>query len=189
MRLYLKYVSLVVLDLLSLLSSIPVVPILSLFTKAKPDLNERGEPWGWIYGTWDNPPQGDEKWQREGWFPHITTGFRGYLNRIGWLYRNPCYGFQRLAGIDYARDNVVTHTGNENISDKYKIPGSYLAKVRTAGGDLIAFEYYIVKPWRIGSFEKCFRMRIGWKVMTDKYERYGFAALVDTINPIKSYGK
>lgn len=186
---YFKYILLVILDIVSLLSSVVAVPILSIFTKAQLDLNEFGKPWGWIYGTWDNPPQGDEKWQREGWFPHITTGFRGYLNRIGWLFRNPCYGFQRWAGIPYSEDNIITHTGNKYISDKYEIPGSYFAKVHDSDGKLIAFEYYTVKPWSGENPEKCQRYRLGWKIMTDKYERYGFATLVDTINPIKTYGK
>lgn len=43
-----------VLSKLSLLPTVPLVaPILSLFTK--PDQTD----WGWIYGTYDNPPQGD----------------------------------------------------------------------------------------------------------------------------------
>lgn len=185
--LYFKYLLLVLLDLVTLLSSVVAVPILSIFTRPQPDLNEAGEPWGWIYGTWDNPPQGDAKWIREGWFPGETKGFTGYLNRVGWLYRNPCYGYQRMAGFDWDKANYITYTGDLDISDKYKRPGSYYAEVRSTEGRLLAFEYYLVKPYPNGT--SCFRMRLGWKIMTDKYELYGFATLVDTITPWKKYGK
>ena len=184
---YLKWVSLVILDILSLCSVPIAVPILSLFTRARPDLNEYGKPWGWIYGTWDNPPQGDDKWQRECWFPHVTTGWRGYLNRVGWLFINPCYGYQKMAGIDWNESNIISFTGDETISDKHKRAGSYFATVHTTSGKLIAFEYYLVRPWANNT--ECLRLRIGWKIMTDKYERYGFATLVDTVTPYKKYGK
>ncbi len=163
--------------------------VVSMFTRAQPDLNEHGKPWGGWFGTWDNPPQGDEKYQRECMFPGVTTGLKGYWNRVGWLRRNPLYGFNKWAGIPY-KDSYEFHVdGNENISDKDRVPGSYYAKVIDAhNGKVVAFEYYLVKPWRIGSFEKCIRVRLGWKVMTDKFERYGFATLVDTANPFKSYG-
>lgn len=187
--LYLKYILSVLADILGVASNIIAAPILSIFTKAQPDLDEHGEPWGWIYGTWDNPPQGDEKWQREGWFPNITTGWKGYLNRIGWLYRNPCYGLQRMLGVKYNEENILSFTGNPDISDKYKVAGSYFAKLHSPKGDLLAFEYYLLKPWSIGSYEKCIRIRLGWKMMTDKFQRYGFATMVDTVNPHKGYGK
>ena len=182
---YIKYLFLVVLDAFANLSNFIAAPILSIFTRARPDLDEAGKPWGWIYGTWDNPPQGDEKWQREGWFPQITTGFKGYLNRIGWLFRNPCYGLQRMIGIDYDVDNVITCIGDEHISDKYARPGYYYAEVKSPEGKLLGFEYYTVRPYGNG---KCFRMRLGWKIMTDKFKRYGFATFVDTITPYKQFG-
>ena len=183
---YFKYLLIVLLDILANISNFIVAPILSIFTRAKPDLNEKGEQWGWIYGTWDNPPQGDSKWQREGWFPYITTGWKGYLNRVGWLYRNPCYGLQKMMGIDYNPNNLIGCKGNENISDKYGIAGSYYAEVRSPAGKVLGFEYYLIKPYGNG---KCLRVRLGWKIMTDKFEKYGFAAFVDTITPYKQFGK
>lgn len=181
---------LVIADIAILLANYLVVAwVLSLFTKAQPDLDEETTPWGGWFGTWDNPPQGDEKWQREGWFPGETTGVKGYLNRVGWLFRNPGYGFQRRIGIEYSdRINLVV-SGNPDISDKYKIPGSYLVTARWPKGRLVAFEYYLVKPYKIGKIEKCIRIRLGWKMMTDKFELYGFAAFVDTVSPFKKYGK
>ncbi len=46
MKLKIKYVGLVILDLLVLISNLFVAPILSIFTRAQPDLDEFGEPWG-----------------------------------------------------------------------------------------------------------------------------------------------
>lgn len=74
--------------------------------------------------------------------------------------------------------------GDPNISDKERRPGWYFAQLRLAG-KLIGFELYVVAPW---SFGRCIRMRLGWKLMTDKFERYGFAQLVNTCNPFDGYG-
>lgn len=186
-KLSLKWSGLFILDIAVLvLNYIVVAWALSLFTKAQPDLNEKTKPWGGWFGTWDNPPQGDSRWLRLGWFPGKTTGIKGYLNRVGWLFRNPGYGFQRWAAVNYSDRNKLIAKGNPDISDKYKIPGSYLAKLYDKNSKLIAFEYYLVKPW---SDTKCIRIRFGWKLVTDKFETYGFAAYVNTFNPFKSYGK
>ncbi len=189
MNLKVKYRGLVLLDVLVLITNYLVVAwVLSLFTRAQPDLDEAGEQWGWWFGTWDNPPQGDSRWLREGWFPGYTDGWKGYLNRVGWLYRNPGYGFQKWAGVPYSDDILIQHSGNCDISDKYRRPGSYTAHAINANGQIVAFEYYAVIPWKLLP-NKCFRIRLGWKIMTDKYERYGFATLVDTVHPFKSYGE
>lgn len=162
-----------------------IAPIfVSLFTRAADDLDEYTPEWGWMFGTWDNPPQGDTKHQREGFFPGALYGFKGYAMRVQWLWRNPGYNFQKWVGIPYTGAKVE-FSGNPDISDKGGRAGSYFATVHE-NGKLIAFEYYIIKPYKRNP-NKCFRMRIGYKLLTDKYERYGFATMVNTIQPYKSY--
>lgn len=171
-------------------AAVLAVPVIAAFTREGSYL-EPQHTWGWIWGTYDNPPQGDEGFVRErAWFPGVTTGFKGYLNRINWMIRNPLYGFAKIAGVEYEDNLVTTFVGNANISDKDKVPGYYFAKVHD-GKKLVAFEFYCVIPWKFQPFEheRGLRMRIGWKVMTDKYKRNGFAQLVNTINPFDGYGE
>lgn len=143
--------------------------------------------WGWIWGTYDNPPQGDQGFVRErAPFTGYTTGLRGYLNRCMWMIRNPLYGYARKAAVDYSPTLIVTHKGDESISDKYKRPGWYFARAYNLADQVVAFEFYCVMPWAFG---RCFRARLGWKIMTDKFGRYGFAQLVNTCNPFDGYGE
>lgn len=155
----------------------------AIFTRPEPDTDNHN--WGGWFGTYDNPPQGDERWQREGWFPGITTGFKGYLNRVGWMYRNPGYNLAKKLSINYEKGDVVAVKGNPDISDKYEIPGWYFARCYNKDGVLKGFELYVVYPIKDN---KCIRVRDGWKFVTEKYEKFGFAPLVNSNHPFKSYG-
>lgn len=183
---YLKWPILSLLDW-ALWFTVPVVsPVIAAFTRAD-FYGKEPYSWGGWYGTYDNPPQGDEGFVRErAPFVGVTDGWRGYLNRVMWMIRNPLYGFARKCSVEWSPTLAISHTGDESISDKYKRPGWYLAKAHNLNGKLVAFEFYCVLPWGFG---KCFRARLGWKIMTDKFGRYGFAQLVNTANPLKSYGK
>jgi hypothetical protein len=172
----LKYAILATLDLLLLPVWFVAAPVYSLFTAS-------GWPsWGVWFQTYDNPPEGDAR--------HIRTYGTGYYQRVLWLWRNPGYGFAKMCSIGYGNGlviKIVSASGwRDEISDKYGKAGHYLATCRNIDGDLIAFELYIVKP---SLFGKCLRVRIGWKILTDKFASMGFAPLVNTINPIKSYGQ
>lgn len=181
---YVKWLLLTLLDW-TLLLTVPVAaPLIAAFTREQ----AYGQPlytWGWLWGTWDNPPQGDEGYvAKRSWFPGVTTGFKGYLNRVGWMFRNPTYGYAKLAGVTYSESYTMVTTGDDEISDKTMTPGSRFSRLYD-GSKLVAFEYYIVKPW---SGSRDLRMRLGWKISTDKFAEYKFAQLVNTINPFDGYG-
>ncbi len=181
---FLKWLILAALDWALLLTVPAAALIVPCFTRAMP-YGQRPYSWGWIWGTWDNPPQGDQGYlMTRAPFPGVVWGWRGYLNRCMWMIRNPLYGYAKRASIQYSSDLQLAYVGNPNISDKAKVPGWYYATVRD-GSDLVAFELYVVAPWGFG---RCLRMRLGWKVMTDKFQRYGFAQLVNTCNPFDGYG-
>lgn len=182
---YLKFAMLWVVDILvTVLTAIPAAFIVSAFTREQP----HGSPsytWGWLWGTYDNPPQGDEGFVRKrAVFPEVTTGVKGYINRVMWMLRNPLYGLAKRMALPYSPTAKLVITGNEDISDKYKISGSMFAKLYE-GDKLIGFEYYLVKPY---SEIRDLRMRLGWKMTTDKFKEKGFAQFVGTINPFDGYG-
>lgn len=131
------------------------------------------------------PPQGDRGFvTKRAFFPNTTTGWKGYINRIQWMWRNKFYGLDKYTGITYSPEYTKVVTGREDISDKEKRPGSYLVKLYHRD-KLIGFEYYLVKPW---SETRDIRVRLGWKILTDKFERFGFAPHVGTTNPFDGYG-
>lgn len=143
--------------------------------------------WGGIWGTFDNPPQGDRGWvTKHSIFPNIVTGWKGYVNRVGWMFRNPLYGYSKLIGVDYKEGYELMIHGNPDISDKYKISGWMFATLRDTRGNLIAFEWYSVTPY---SKTRNVRIRLGWKIKTEKMQERGWARHVVTINPFDGYGK
>ena len=176
-----RYVAGVLLYVLMLPISTPAAFVVSAFTRPMPD---RGMyHWGGWFGTYDNPPQGDRKWLRE--HPELT-GWRGYLNRVGWMRRNRLDGLKRWLAVDYTECVTRKYRGNPSISDKYKVPGWLFVTARCHSKRIRAFEWYSVTPW---SRNHCLRVRLGWKIKGDKFDEVGeFGALVFTVNPFDSYG-
>lgn len=181
---FVKWFLLTLLDW-ALLLTVPVAaPVIALFTRWE-EYGQTPYVWGWLWGTYDNPPQGDQGFVRKRcFFPGVTTGLKGYINRVQWMFRNPTYGYAKLCAIRYRQNYIVWVDGNPDISDKERKAGYYFATVRDAG-KLICFEFYAVLPW---SETRDFRIRLGWKVVTDKFKEQGFAPLVNTINPFDGYG-
>lgn len=179
-----KWIILTLLDWLLLLTVPVAAPIIALFTRPQ-EYGRAPYSWGWIWGTYDNPPQGDEGFVlKRCLFPGATIGLKGYINRVQWMFRNPTYGYARMCAIDFIPGCVVWANNYYDISDKERKPGWYYATVYS-NGKLVGFEFYAVLPW---STDRDLRVRLGWKVMTDKFKGQGFAPLVNTINPFDGYG-
>ena len=177
---YLKWLLLTIIDWLLLIPFFVSVPVAALFVV------DNWNGIGRIYSTEPNPPQGDRGWVRERCpFPFKLDGLKGYVNRVFWLWRNPNYPYQKLASVEYAPHILVSWNGDDKISDKYAKPGWYFATA-TLAGKTVAFEFYCVIPHKWG---KCLRARLGWKIMSSKFEESGIAPLVNTCNPFKTFGE
>ena len=107
------------------------------------------------------------------------------MNRVGWLLRNPIYRFSKWAKVPYDVGDELSISGNPNISDKYKISGCMFATLKDSRGNLKAFEWYSVTPY---PERRNVRIRLGWKIKTDKMQERGWARHVVTINPFDGYG-
>ena len=181
---YARWFFLSLLDLLMLLTVPFAAVIVSAFTRAMPHGLEP-YTWGWLWGTHDNPPQGDEGYVRKrSLFPGVTDGWRGYINRALWMIRNPLYGLAKRCEIVKEPDMVLTYTGNPDISDKDRIPGWYFAQLHQ-DGKLVGFELYAVLPY---TKSRCLRTRLGWKIMSRRFRDEHYAQLVNTFNPFDGYG-
>lgn len=166
-------------------TSIVAAIFVPMFTKAEPDDKELYS-WGGWWGTFDNPPQGDRGWiAKHSTFPNVIDGWKGYVNRVGWMLRNPLYGYSRKVGVTYNSEDSLSIKGNPDISDKYKIAGWVFTTLKDSGGKVKAFEWYSVTPY---TKRRNVRIRIGWKIKTDKMQERGWARHVLTINPFDGYG-
>lgn len=182
---FIKWFVLCLFDWFMHLTLVFMPPVIALFTREMP-YGQRPYTWGSLWGTWDNPPQGDQGFvSKHATFPNVVTGWKGYINRVHWMWRNKLYGLAKIMSVEYTPELLISYTGDATISDKEKRPGYYFAKVHS-GKKLIAFEFYCILPW---SATRNFRCRLGWKVMTDKFQRYGFAQFVNTGNPFDGYGE
>jgi len=183
---YLKWLALCIADWLLLLTVPLAAPVIAAFTREQL-YGQYPYSWGWVWGTYDNPPQGDEGYVRKrSPFPTVTTGLRGYVNRVAWMIRNPVYGFARHYSLKYNQCYVWQVLGHDGISDKNRSPGWYFVRIRDLyTWRLVGFEFYGVFPY---TKSRDVRIRLGWKMFTDKFEQRGFAPLVNTINPFDGYG-
>ena len=184
---YIKWLILALIDVLLLLTVPIAAPVVAAIYRAQP----HGQPsykWGWLWGTYDNPPQGDEGYVRKrAPFPGLITGWQGYVNRVMWMIRNPVYGFARWTSLNYSADQVQYVIGQDGISDKEAIPGWYFVRLHSLkSGKCVGFEFYGVFPY---SKTRDLRIRLGWKILTSKFRERGFAPIVNTVNPFDGYGK
>lgn len=119
--------------------------------------------WGWYLPTWlnwfqtpDNDLDGDYGWKTEHWqwrfkLPaHIST----YVGRIGWLWRNPGYGFG-VVRLDSAVPLLATYTGDQSVNDSPGVEGYCLVQCDKL------FQLVWVK--RI-SDTKCIYCNLGWNI-------------------------
>lgn len=118
----------------------------------------------WWFQTPDNSCDGDaahmERWPRDGW------GWT-WLRRTAWLFRNSAYGFNYyVLGVHYQPGDLTWHEGDPSVGDTSGISGLcrwYLER----DGELIGFQIYYVKHYRIFGTWKCVRFGMGWKLWGD----------------------
>lgn len=182
---YIKWLVLSAFKIMLLVLTVPASVFVPLYYRAQePELMRY--TWGGWFGTFDNPPQGDRGFiAKHALFKNTTAGLMGYINRVQWMFRNPLYGFAKTAGVSYCATDTLKISGNPQISDKYKIKGWVLATLHDRHGKLKAFEWYSVTPW---SKRRNVRIRLGWKIKTDKMQTRGWARHVFTINPLDGWG-
>lgn len=185
MKTYIKFI-VITLGKLVMFLGLPIALLIVPLVYRAQDAGKSLYSWGGQYGTFDNPPQGDRAFIAEhSPFPNVVTGWKGWINRVSWMWRNPLYGYSKSADVDLDATDVLEIKGNPAINDKYKIPGWMFATLRDKNGKLKAFEWYSITPW---SKSRNLRVRLGWKIKTEKMQERGWARHVVTINPFDGYG-
>lgn len=94
-----------------------------------------------------------------------VTGWRQYINRVVWLWRNPGYGFSysvlghRVNSMPrvVSGDPLVSDSVNLTVGRMHGLSGHVLVREGRA------FEFYLVRQY--GKSGRCFRLRLGWKLL------------------------
>lgn len=163
---YLKWLVMVPVMVIVTTLTFPLAFVLPFFAQYREGWHDNGNIYGYGYylpnwlswfQTPDNSLDGDYGWQHEHWQwrfklpPRIST----YVGRLGWLWRNPGYGFG-VVRFNSAVPVVATYTGNAAVNDSPGVEGWCLVH---AGG---LFQLVWVK--RIGSGSKCIYANLGWNI-------------------------
>ncbi len=161
---YLKWLCLLPVMLIVTAATFPLAFILPFFAKQEEGLLDNGTKTGigprlpkWlsIFQTPDNSLDGDDGWRTEHWQWRFKLPVKicTYIGRVGWLWRNPAYGF----GCVYMTGDpiVATYIGNEKVNDDPLSEGS----ITVYSQDLFQF----VWCKKISS-TKCLYFVFGWNI-------------------------
>lgn len=158
----------------------PLAPIVALFASEDGWLPR----WLWWFQTPENPLDGGADYQaNHRWFrghPDVDHGWRRYVNRVWWMWRNPMYGLQHAMGTRIISAATYTARGPETVGDKTGA-GCVLRTIDT--GYLPIFQLYWIRPW---GTKRCLRLHLGWKIWAAPYDGKA-CMLVFSVNPWKEF--
>jgi len=154
---YTKYILLSILQLVIDIISYPLAPFVVLFCNKDGNLPR----WLSLFQTYDNTCDGDNGYKQEHrFFPNNANAFQVWVNRTGWLWRNPAYGFDILLGCKCKVGDRLIILGDRATGDNPYRAGVCEWKLYREG-KLVGFQYYAVSNL---SSTKCLRLNAGWKL-------------------------
>lgn len=145
----------------------PLAFVLPLFATERQGVTDNSTSWGWGYWlpswlSWfqtpDNGLDGDYGWKTEHWQWRfkLPKGLCQYVGMVGWLWRNPAYGFG-VERVPVPQAAILTGlvSGNPDVNDSPLVEGSFY--VEMAG----LWQYVYVK--RITATH-CIYLNLGWNI-------------------------
>ncbi len=126
--------------------------------------------WLWWFQTPDNSLEGDYGWKNEHWQWRfkLPKWLATYVGQVGWLWRNPAYGFEWEGPLaaNITSDSVVSWTGNPEIHNReHGITGFCLTDVVTPTNEY--WHYCLVKDLGVVFGQRrCLYLNFGWKLKT-----------------------
>lgn len=150
MIIYLKWALMVPVSVLATVIGFLIAPILPFFAK-----NGWLPKWLSWFQTPDNSLYGDDGWKTEHWMWRykLPAGLATYVGMVGWLWRNPAYGF----GCVYMTGDpiIATFIGNEQVNDDPLFEGSILVRSQNL------FQFVWCKKI---TATKCLYFVFGWNI-------------------------
>lgn len=177
---FLKWLAKVPVMILVTLATYILAPILPLFAQERDGFLDNATRYGrgaylpsWLswFQTFDNSLDGDEGWRTEHaqWRFKLPQGLAIYVGRVGWLWRNPGYGFGLITL--YAVDIYsMSSFGDPTVSDSPLREGSYRITTERY------WQFLYVKRL---TATKCLYLNLGWNIKgvmpSDKPQLRSFA--------------
>lgn len=159
----LRWLILLVADLIVFAVAWLLAPILPAFAIGRDHLPR----WLAWFDTPDNPLDGDLGYVmlHAPFNGYGATGWRQYINRVVWLWRNPGYGFSYSVLGAQINSQPLVVSGDPYVSDSSNLT---IGRMRGFSGHVLlrsgtAFEFYLVRQY--GQSGHCFRLRLGWKML------------------------
>lgn len=170
---YLKWLLMVPVMLLISAITFPLAFVLPFFAVERQGVVDNGTGWGWGYylPKWlgvfqapDNSLGGDYGWKTEHWQWRfkLPAALCTYVGMVGWLWRNPGYGF----GLEVVDGMHAGYAGNPKVNDSPGVEGYCLVH---AGG---LFQFVWVKRL---TTNKCVYINFGWNIkglINDPRDKY-----------------
>ncbi len=156
---FMRWFGFAVLNILMFVLAMVLAPVLPLFAIGRDVL----PAWLSWFQTPDNGLDGDANFKANvAPFRGDQVGWRRYVNRIRWLWRNPAYGFDiSVLGFALAPETKVQTVGTREFSGALK-SGWFFAMAINADGSM-AWQFYAVKVWGA----RASRVDFGWKLWGD----------------------
>lgn len=159
----LRWLILLVADLIVFAVAWLLAPILPAFAIGRDHLPR----WLAYFDTPDNALDGDLGYVmlHAPFKGYGATGWRQYINRVVWLWRNPAYGFSYSVLGAQINSQPLVVSGDPYVSDSSNLT---IGRMRGFSGHVLlrsgtAFEFYLVRQY--GQSGHCFRLRLGWKML------------------------
>ena len=141
--------------------------------------------WLWWFQTPDNPCNGDAgHWERH----PGTDAWSTYKRRVAWFWRNVAYGFNiEVIGFKWRDGDVKQVLGDPTVGDNSGVSGKCCWRVYR-NDELVAFQWYYVKHYKLFGHWKCVRAGAGWKIWGQPSGKV-FGQHWLYVNPIKGSGR
>lgn len=149
---YLKWALMVPVSLIVTIIGMLIAPLLPFFAKDGWLPN-----WLWWWQTPDNSLYGDEGWKHEHWLWRykLPDFLSAYIGQVGWLWRNPGYGFGCVNLEDFEHFLEANYSGNAQVNDDPLVEGYCLVHARNL--------FQLVWCKKITS-TKCLYFVFGWNI-------------------------
>ena len=162
---YLKWLCLVPVMILVTLATYVLAPVLPLFAQDRLGFLDNATRYGrgaylptWLswFQTFDNSLDGDEGWRIEHaqWRFKLPQALAVYVGRIGWLWRNPGYGFGL---VQITQQDCISFlcSGDPSVSDSPLHEGHFT--ISTA-------RYWQLRYVKRLTATKCLYLNLGWNI-------------------------